>query len=109
MEIGGATKDGKKLSSKWNINNGAVEIGEGNSIPNLPELSCDCDVTKSNTKVAVLIGRYTLSSGELVASALKGQKNVVLFGEQTGGWSSTNRPSHVVWPKSRPLVGACIL
>lgn len=90
MKVGGATKDGKDFSSKWSINNGTVEIGDGNSIPNLPKLSCDCDVTKSNKKVAVLIGRYTLSSGELVASALKGQKNVLLFGEQTGGWSSIN-------------------
>ena len=53
-------------------------------------MNCHCDVNKSNKKVAVLIGRYTLSSGELVASGLKGQENILLFGEQTGGWSSTN-------------------
>jgi carboxyl-terminal processing protease len=36
-------------------------------------------------KVAVLISRYTISSGEFVANAFKGRKNTRFFGETTGG------------------------
>ena len=89
LEIGGATKDGKSFSSKWSIKEGNAIIGK-DSIPNLPKTTCNCDITKTNKKVAVLISRYTSSSGELVASSLKSQKNVKLFGEQTMGWSTLN-------------------
>lgn len=42
-------------------------------------------------KVAVLISRYTISSGEFVATAFKGRKNTRFFGEATGGLTtSTN-------------------
>ncbi|OUS01078.1 hypothetical protein A9Q86_10065 [Flavobacteriales bacterium 33_180_T64] len=88
-EIGGATKDGKSFSSKWSIKEGNAIMGK-DSIPNLPKTNCNCDITKTNKKVAVLVGRYTSSSGELVASSLKSQKNVKLFGEQTMGWSTIN-------------------
>ena len=56
----------------------------------MTKTKCNCDITKTNKKVTVLIGRYTSSSGELVASSLKSQKNVKLSGEQTMGWSTLN-------------------
>lgn len=89
LKIGGATKDGKSFSAKWSIKEGNAILGK-DSISNLPKTNCNCDITQTNKKVAVLIGRYTSSSGELVASSLKSQKNVKLFGEQTMGWSTVN-------------------
>lgn len=39
-------------------------------------------------KIAVLTSRWTVSSGELVAVAFKGQENVKFFGEATGGYTT---------------------
>ena len=39
-------------------------------------------------KIAVLTSRWTVSSGELVAVAFKGQENVQFFGEATGGYTT---------------------
>ncbi len=47
-------------------------------LPNEPAIS-------SEEKVAILTSRYTVSSGELVAVALKGRPNTRFFGEATGG------------------------
>ena len=41
-------------------------------------------------KIAVLLSRWTVSSGELLAVALKGQENVQFFGERTGGYTTNN-------------------
>lgn len=42
-------------------------------------------------KVAVLISRYTVSSGEMLATVFKGRPNTRFFGEETGGLTtSTN-------------------
>ncbi len=89
ISLGGMTKDGKEFSNQWYLKDGNIYMEEDNLIPNLPNTTCNCDITKVNKKVAVLIGRYTASSGELVASSLKSQKNVMLFGEQTMGMSTT--------------------
>lgn len=43
-----------------------------------------------NPKVAVLISRWTTSSGEFVAVAFKGQKNTKFFGEETDGKTTEN-------------------
>ncbi len=43
-----------------------------------------------NPKIAVLLSRWTVSSGELVATALKGQKNTKFFGEYTQGLTTNN-------------------
>jgi carboxyl-terminal processing protease len=44
---------------------------------------------KKQPKIAVLTSRWTQSSGEIVATALKGRPNTRFFGESTGG-STTN-------------------
>lgn len=90
LDIGGETKDGKHFSTKWAIKNGNAFLGEKATIPNLPKVSCNCDLAQTDKKIAVLVSRYTSSSGELVASSLKSQKNTRLFGEQTMGWSTVN-------------------
>jgi hypothetical protein len=50
---------------------------------NLPEI-------KSNEKVAVLLSRYTISSGELVAISFKGRDNTIFIGEETAGYTTGN-------------------
>lgn len=40
--------------------------------------------------IYILTGRYTLSAATLVASNLKGQHNVTIVGEETGGGSYGN-------------------
>ncbi len=50
---------------------------------NLPEIASD-------EKVAVLLSRYTVSSGELVAVAFKGRENTIFIGEPTAGYTTGN-------------------
>ncbi|MCC6372028.1 MAG: S41 family peptidase [Bacteroidia bacterium] len=66
------------------------EISKGNFIynrsqivdlPNQPKF-------KHRPKIAVLTSRYTVSSGELVATTLKGRTNTKFFGEATGCYAT---------------------
>jgi C-terminal processing protease CtpA/Prc len=41
-------------------------------------------------KIAVLTSRWTVSSGEIVATTLKGRPNTRFFGEATGGYTTNN-------------------
>lgn len=41
-------------------------------------------------KVAVLLSRYTVSSGEMLAIAFKGRTNTKFIGEETGGYTTGN-------------------
>lgn len=41
-------------------------------------------------QIAVLLSRYTVSSGELTAVAFSGQENVQVLGEATGGYTTNN-------------------
>ncbi len=41
-------------------------------------------------KVAVLTSRWTVSSGEIVATAFKGRSNTRFFGEATGSYTTNN-------------------
>lgn len=43
-----------------------------------------------NQRIAVLTSRWTVSSGEMLAIGLKGQKNVKFFGERSGGLTTNN-------------------
>jgi hypothetical protein len=43
-----------------------------------------------NAKIAVLTSRWTVSSGEIIAIAFKGQSNTKSFGEETGGYVTNN-------------------
>ena len=40
--------------------------------------------------IAIIVGKYTYSSGELIACAFSGKDNVKIFGERTGGGLSSN-------------------
>lgn len=89
LKLGGDSKDGKKYHSEWYIKNGNLHMWD--SPMTSSKISCNFDENNVNAdkKVVFLIGRYTSSSGEAVASAFKGQKNTRLIGEITSGWSST--------------------
>jgi len=50
---------------------------------NQPKITAD-------EKVAVLLSRYTISSGELVAIAFKGRENTIFIGEETAGYTTGN-------------------
>lgn len=60
---------------------------------NWGRLVCEMDnvpIINSNEKVAVLLSRYTISSGELVAVAFKGRENTIFIGEKTAGYTTGN-------------------
>ena len=53
------------------------------TLPNEP-------IFKKHSKVAVLTSRWTISSGEIVATCFKGRPNTKFFGEMTGGYTTNN-------------------
>ena len=86
LKLGGDSKDGKMFNSNWELKNGDFYMSnyQMTSIP----INCNCE--NKIKKYIVLTSRYTTSSGEAVASSLKGQQNIILMGEKTSGYSSTN-------------------
>jgi len=60
---------------------------------NYNRLSCVMDSLPqigTNEKVAVLLSRYTISSGEMLAIAFKGRNNTTFIGEPTAGYTTGN-------------------
>lgn len=56
-------------------------------------LVCEMDnepKIEPSEKVAVLLSRYTISSGEMLAVAFKGRKNTLFIGEETAGYTTGN-------------------
>jgi hypothetical protein len=85
--VGGDSKDGKTFHAQWQFKEGVFHYGDYYQ-EYIPELNCKH--IKHDLPIAVLIGRYTTSSGEALASSLKGLPNVKLFGETTSGYSTSN-------------------
>lgn len=85
--IGGSTKDGKSFTSNGKYVDGEYYeyLGSKSKYSRIAECLKD-----RSYKIAVLGSRYTVSAGEYVASSLKGVDNIKLFGEKTGGLSTTN-------------------
>ncbi|MEQ1605835.1 MAG: S41 family peptidase [Pyrinomonadaceae bacterium] len=69
----------------WVIRNGNFIYG-GSQAANLPYEP----KFRKLPKIAVLTSRYTVSSGEIVATALKGRPNARSFGEATGSYTTNN-------------------
>ncbi len=67
----------------WTITNGnfVYDVPDIVSLPNKP-------IFKVIPKIAVLTSRWTASSGEIVATTLKGRPNTKFFGEATGGYAT---------------------
>ncbi len=82
-DVGGSLDGSANRFSTWTLHEGDVHY---NGIRNVDmENPCLAD---STVKVAVLTSRYTVSSGEVVAVALKGRPNTRFFGEPTAGFTS---------------------
>ena len=74
----------KEIQIRAEIKNNNFYYGQVNAFPLL-------DNTKLlNPKIAILTSRWTVSSGEIVAVAFKGQKDTKFFGERTGGLTTNN-------------------
>lgn len=87
LDLGGDTQDGVTYNTRWSLRNGDFYLGN-NLILELDK-SCLSEVNANEElPVVVLISRFTSSSGEAVASGLKGHKNISLVGEVTSGYSS---------------------
>lgn len=60
---------------------------------NYGRLVCDMDnepEINQEEKVAVLLSRYTISSGEMLGIAFKGRSNTIFLGEKSGGLTTGN-------------------
>jgi carboxyl-terminal processing protease len=75
----------KKKLYDWEINESNF-IYEGYQAVTLPNNL----KFKKLPKIAVLTSRWTVSSGEIVATTLKGRPNTRFFGEATGGFTTNN-------------------
>lgn len=74
----------------WEIKNGNF-IYEGYQAVRLPNTT----KFKKQPPIAVLTSRWTVSSGEIVATALKGRPHTKFFGEDTGG-ATTNTNFEII-------------
>lgn len=71
--------------NNWEIKNGNFVYMNSQfvTLKNTPKF-------KTLPKVAVLISKWTVSSGELVATAFKGRPNTKFFGEASGSYTTNN-------------------
>lgn len=76
--------EGEELFN-WEIKEGKfIYAGyQAVTLDNLPKF-------KRLPKVAILTSRWTVSSGEIVATCFKGRSNTKFFGEATGGYTTNN-------------------
>ncbi len=69
----------------------AAEIRDGNFFyMDVNAFEIPSKLSLQSPKIAVLLSRWTVSSGELLAISLKGQDKVRFFGERTGGYTTNN-------------------
>lgn len=82
--VGGEANMKGEIIGSWTMNSANFYLRDYNdiSLPASKDIPCDADV-------AVLISRYTVSSGEAVATTFKGRPNTAFFGEPTGGLTTT--------------------
>jgi C-terminal processing protease CtpA/Prc len=85
IQLGGDTYDGEIWRSKWTLKDGIFDYN--GAYTDIPPMNYHDSKTP---KIAVLMGRYTSSSGETVACAFKGQEQTKLFGEVTSGSTTAN-------------------
>ncbi len=89
MDLGGDTRDGENFNTLWSLRNGNFYLGDYPMLELEQKCTLDSDINiNEHLKVVVLTSRFTSSSGEAIASGLKGQKNIYIVGEITSGYSS---------------------
>ncbi len=83
--VGGLVNLENEKLFNWEIKSSNFYYGgyQSISLPDLPKFN-------KNPKIAVLTSRWTASSGEIVATTLKGRPNTKFFGEATGGYTTNN-------------------
>lgn len=72
------------------VRNYEIKAGLFYDTENLVSEMDDLPVFQDHEKVAVLLSRYTTSSGEMLAIAFKGRKNTRFIGEATSGYVTGN-------------------
>ncbi len=83
--IGGSVNNRREIFKTY-----AIENGQFN---HWGRIACPMDSKPEidpSEKVAVLLSRYTVSSGEMVAISFKGRPNTKFLGEATGGYTTGN-------------------
>lgn len=83
--IGGAMNNQDVITREYKIENGQFN--------NYGRIACEMSAQpriNPKEKVAILLSRYTASSGEMVAVAFKGRKNTKFIGEETAGYTTGN-------------------
>ncbi len=83
--IGGALNNKNEVSRVYKIEKGQFE--------NYGRIACEMDespIIAQSEKVVVLLSRYTISSGELLAVSFKGRANTRFIGEETAGYTTGN-------------------
>lgn len=86
-DLGGVTKDGQSFDQRWKMIDGVFHYGEDVFEHRIQEI---CPDTNPNVRYIFLVGRYTASSGESIVSAFKGQNNIIIIGEETSGFTTSN-------------------
>ncbi|MCX6318624.1 MAG: S41 family peptidase [Bacteroidetes bacterium] len=83
--VGSTVNGAHEKQFDWEIkNSNFIYFGyQAVTLPALPKF-------KKEPKIAVLTSRWTVSSGEIVATALKGRPNTRFFGETTGGYTTND-------------------
>lgn len=83
--VGGGIDNNGDTRQSYKIVDGKLDV--------YGRISCDMNnepSISSSEPVAVLLSRYTVSSGEMLAISLKGRPNTRFIGEQTGGYTTGN-------------------
>lgn len=83
--IGGAADANNNRTRAYTIKDGQFYDSD--------RLACEMDAEPTiepTEKVAILLSRYTISSGELVAVAFKGRDHTRFIGEETAGYTTGN-------------------
>ncbi|RKR85155.1 peptidase S41-like protein [Mucilaginibacter gracilis] len=81
------TIGGSKKYTSWSYNDGKVYIGK----VLVMQVKDDYKLKNSATRIAILIGNKTSSSGEMIAVSFKNKKNTRFFGQASGGYLSANQ------------------
>jgi carboxyl-terminal processing protease len=83
--IGGSVDNKNELVREYRIEQGQF-FDTGNQVAEMDHLPA----IEPDEKVAILLSRYTISSGELLAVVFKGKENTRFIGEATAGYTTGN-------------------
>ncbi len=73
----------------WSYKDGMSFMGGGGQLSISEEMQ-PYELRHPNPRIAVLTGKRTMSSGEVMTVAFRGKPNSRSFGQPTGGYSTTN-------------------